>query len=119
MDPTIQSEPGGSPLASTNTTTPIAEQSAEVSRRSAQRLPTEVSDAFRTELGQLVTDGIPSGVAAPGSPMPDGELLVDADGTMRWIDVHPAARHHTSGRRTRLPRLRSPRSASASPPRPG
>jgi peroxiredoxin len=59
----------------TNTDATIADQSAELSRQAAGRLPAEVSAAFTAELARLRADGVPAGVAAPGAPMPDGELL--------------------------------------------
>lgn len=59
----------------TNKDTTIADQSAEVSRQSGERLPAEVTAAFAAELERLVADGVPAGTAAPGTPMPDGALL--------------------------------------------
>ncbi len=59
--------------------TTIADRAAQVRQQSAQRLPADVTAAFDTELARLVSRGIPSGVAAPGTAMPDGDLL-DVDG---------------------------------------
>ena len=41
----------------------------------AAALPTEVMDAFAAERADLDAAGVPTGVSAPGAPMPDGELL--------------------------------------------
>ncbi len=59
----------------TNNDTTIADQASEVSRQAAEQLPTEVMAGFGIELARLVEEGVPSGAAAPGTPMPDGELL--------------------------------------------
>jgi peroxiredoxin len=58
-------------------TTPstIAEQVASHHRASAGQLPAEVAEAFATEQRDLAAAGNPSGVAEPGSRLPDGELL--------------------------------------------
>jgi len=64
------------------TTSTIAEQVASYHRASAGQLPAEVADAFATEQRDLAAAGHPSGVAQPGTRLPDGELL-DAGG-------HPA-----------------------------
>lgn len=55
--------------------TTIADQTAEQRRQANQRLPADVTAAFDAELARLVGRGIPSGVAAPGTAMPDGDLL--------------------------------------------
>ncbi len=70
------------------TDTTIADQSAEVGREAGQRLPAEVAAAFAGELARLVAQGVPADVAAPGTPMPDGDLL----------DVHGAATTLTEAR---------------------
>ena len=57
------------------TTSTIAEQVASYHRTAADQLPPEVTAAFATEQRDLATAGNPSGVAEPGSPLPDGELL--------------------------------------------
>jgi peroxiredoxin len=59
----------------TNKDTTIADQTAELGRQAAERLPAEVTASFGAELARLVGDGVPSGAATPGTPMPDGELL--------------------------------------------
>jgi peroxiredoxin len=73
--------------------TTIADRVAEVSRQAAQRLPADVTAAFDTELTRLVGRGIPPGVAAPGTAMPDGDLL-DVDGKPTTLTAaragHPA-----------------------------
>ena len=57
------------------TTSTIAEQVASYHRASADQLPPEVAGAFATEQRDLAAAGNPSGVAEPGSRLPDGELL--------------------------------------------
>jgi peroxiredoxin len=61
------------------TTSTIAEQVASLHRASAGQLPAEVAEAFAAEQRDLAAAGHPSGVAEPGSRLPDGELL-DAAG---------------------------------------
>jgi peroxiredoxin len=55
--------------------TPIADQGAELRRASAGQLPADVNDAFEAEREEIIGRGVPTGVAAPGTPMPDGSLL--------------------------------------------
>ena len=57
------------------TTSTIAEQVASYHRASAGQLPPEVAGAFATEQRDLAAAGHPSGVAGPGSRLPDGKLL--------------------------------------------
>jgi peroxiredoxin len=57
------------------TASTIAEQVASLHRASAGQLPPEVAEAFATEQRDLAAAGHPSGVAEPGSHLPDGELL--------------------------------------------
>jgi peroxiredoxin len=57
------------------TTSTIAEQVASLHRASAGQLPAEVAEAFAAEQRDLAAAGHPSGVAGPGSRLPDGELL--------------------------------------------
>ena len=57
------------------TTSTIAEQVARLHRASAGQLPAEVAEAFAAEQRDLAAAGHPSGVAEPGSRLPDGELL--------------------------------------------
>ena len=56
-------------------TSSIAEQVASYHRASAGQLPAEVAEAFAAEPGDLAAAGHPSGVAQPGTPLPDGNLL--------------------------------------------
>jgi peroxiredoxin len=58
-----------------STTSTIAEQVASHRQASAGQLPPEVAEAFATEQRDLAAAGTPSGVAAPGSRLPDGDLL--------------------------------------------
>jgi peroxiredoxin len=57
------------------TTSTIAEQVADYHRASAGQLPAEVAAAFTAEQRALAAAGEPSGVAQPGTRLPDGELL--------------------------------------------
>ena len=57
------------------TTSTIAEQVADYHRASAGQLPSEVAEAFTAEQRALAAAGEPSGVAQPGTRLPDGELL--------------------------------------------
>jgi peroxiredoxin len=57
------------------TTSTIAEQVASYHRASATELPPKVTEAFSAEQRDLAAAGKPSGVAEPGSRLPDGELL--------------------------------------------
>ena len=57
------------------TTSTIAEQVAGYHRASAGQLPAEVAEAFAAEQRALAAAGEPSGVAQPGTRLPDGELL--------------------------------------------
>jgi len=57
------------------TTSTIAEQVADYHRASAGQLPAEVAEAFAAEQRALAAAGKPSGVAQPGTRLPDGELL--------------------------------------------
>ena len=57
------------------TTSTIAEQVADYHRASAGQLPSEVAEAFTAEQRALAAAGGPSGVAQPGTRLPDGELL--------------------------------------------
>jgi peroxiredoxin len=62
------------------TTSTIAEQVASLHRASAGQLPAEVAEAFAAEQRDLAAAGHPSGVAEPGSRLPDGELIDVAGG---------------------------------------
>jgi peroxiredoxin len=59
------------------TTPTVAAQITELQerQRASGRLPADVAARFGDEQAALDTAGIPDGVLAPGSPMPDGELL--------------------------------------------
>jgi len=59
----------------TTSTSTIAAQVASYHRASAGQLPPEVAAAFAAEQRDLATAGHPPSVAAPGSALPDGELL--------------------------------------------
>ena len=58
-----------------NTKSTIAEQVANHHRTSAGQLPPDIAEAFVTEQRDLAAAGNPSGVAEPGSQLPDGKLL--------------------------------------------
>jgi peroxiredoxin len=57
------------------TTSTITEQVADYHRASAGQLPSEVAGAFTAEQRALAAAGEASGVAQPGTRLPDGELL--------------------------------------------
>jgi peroxiredoxin len=57
------------------TTSSIAEQVASHHRASAGQLPAEIAEAFAAESRDLAAAGHPSGIAQPGTPLPDGNLL--------------------------------------------
>jgi peroxiredoxin len=57
------------------TTSTIAEQVASYQQALPGQLPPEVAEAFAAEQRNLVAAGNPSGVAEPGSRLPDGGLL--------------------------------------------
>jgi peroxiredoxin len=56
-------------------TSTIAEQVASYHRASAGQLPAEIAEAFAAEPRDLAAAGNPSGVAQPGTPLPDANLL--------------------------------------------
>jgi peroxiredoxin len=58
-----------------STATPIAEQVAVLEAGMATQAPAEVLGAFAAEQQQLDQAGVPAGVAAPGTKIPDAELL--------------------------------------------
>lgn len=60
--------------ADTNHST-IAERVARFQQEMAGQLPQDVADTFGAEQARLRDGGVPSGVAATGTPMPDGQLL--------------------------------------------
>ncbi|MGD1255930.1 peroxiredoxin-like family protein [Mycobacterium seoulense] len=60
--------------ADTNHVT-IAERVARFQQEMASQLPQDVADTFGAEQARLRAAGVPAGVAAPGTPMPDGQLL--------------------------------------------
>jgi peroxiredoxin len=66
---------------STTTEQPIATKVAELQATVADKLPPAALAAFSAEQRDLNARGVPAGVATPGTPMPDGDLL----------DVHGAA----------------------------
>jgi peroxiredoxin len=53
----------------------IAEQAQTHAVESAASMPGDVSSAFAAEQAALQVRGVPGGVAAPGTAMPDAELL--------------------------------------------
>jgi peroxiredoxin len=56
-------------------TATIAEQVTDHHRASAGQLPAEVAEAFAAEQRDMAAAGDPSGVAEPGTRLPDGKLL--------------------------------------------
>lgn len=58
------------------TTSPtIAEQVTELQRGMADMMPAEAAAAFTAEQEELRQGGQPDGIAGPGTPLPDAELL--------------------------------------------
>ena len=57
------------------TTSTIAEQVTDYHQASAGQLPAEVAEAFAAEPRKLAAAGDLAGVAQPGTPLPDGNLL--------------------------------------------
>jgi peroxiredoxin len=55
--------------------TTVADLGVQVRQHAAEALPADVNAAFDGERARLVGLGIPAGVATPGTPMPDGDLL--------------------------------------------
>jgi peroxiredoxin len=53
----------------------IAEQVAEFQENSARRAPAAISSVFAAEQHELDAAGLPAGIAAVGSRMPDGKLV--------------------------------------------
>jgi peroxiredoxin len=53
----------------------IAAQLDDLTAGAAKHLPADVLNAFVAEQARLDAGGNPAGVAAPGTPMPDGQLL--------------------------------------------
>jgi peroxiredoxin len=61
------------------TTSTIAEQVASHHHASAGQLPAEIAEAFAAEPRDLAAAGDVTGIAQPGTPLPDSKLL-DIDG---------------------------------------
>ncbi|WP_329139578.1 peroxiredoxin-like family protein [Streptomyces sp. NBC_00670] len=57
------------------TTTPIADQVADLQKNVTGQLPPEVVEVLSAEQTELDAAGVPSGIAEPGTPMPDAPLL--------------------------------------------
>lgn len=57
------------------TFTPIAEGVQAMGRQLAGQLPAEISDVFRDEQAEFAAAGMPAGVAAVGTVVPDADLL--------------------------------------------
>ncbi|MFD2416656.1 peroxiredoxin-like family protein [Amycolatopsis pigmentata] len=58
--------------------TTVDDRLAEV-RESVGRLPADIKATLQAEVARLAQEGLPAGVATPGTAMPDGDLL-DAHG---------------------------------------
>ena len=59
----------------TTTDPPLAEQVATMEAALAAQAPAEVLAPFVAEQAALDAAGLPSGIPAPGTPMPDGKLV--------------------------------------------
>ncbi|MFG2847089.1 peroxiredoxin-like family protein [Kitasatospora sp. NPDC048296] len=75
----------------TDIDTTIADLVAHAQPQLAAGLPDEARAAFGAELDRLVRQGTPAGVAAPGTAMPDGDLL-DAYGEPTTLAAARAGR---------------------------
>jgi peroxiredoxin len=73
LELTFQFLPGILDPMSQNTST-INESLAEIKQASAQRLPAEVVATFSADQRALASAGLPAGLPATGTPMPDGML---------------------------------------------
>ena len=62
-------------MTDTADTATIAQKVADHHRASAGQLPAEVAETFAAEQRDLAAAGEPSGVARPGTRLPDGQLL--------------------------------------------
>ena len=69
----------------------IADQVAVLQQASAARLPAAVRAAFGAQVAELEAAGVPAGIAAPGTLMPDGDLL-DAHGQAITLEKARAAK---------------------------
>ncbi|MDV3129458.1 AhpC/TSA family protein [Mycobacterium sp. 21AC1] len=69
----------------------ISEQVREMAAGSLHALPAEVKSAFAADQAALDAAGVPSGVVAAGTPMPDGDLL-DARGDATSLTTLRAGR---------------------------
>ena len=56
-------------------TSSIEEQAQAFVTGSAAAMPAEILSAFAAEQVSLDAAGVPTGVSAPGTPMPDADLL--------------------------------------------
>jgi peroxiredoxin len=57
------------------TTATITEQVADFQRASAGQMPAAIAEAFADEQQALSAAGQPTGIARPGTPLPDADLL--------------------------------------------
>jgi peroxiredoxin len=73
------------------TTTPIADEVAALGAGMSQQLPAPAQEAFRAEQDGLDAAGIPEGIAAVGTPVPDAPLL-DASGNATTLEQARAGR---------------------------
>ncbi|MGC8918183.1 redoxin domain-containing protein [Streptomyces sp. PG2] len=73
------------------TTTPIADQVADLREKVAEQLPADALKVFGAEQAELAVAEPPSGIAEPGTPMPDASLL-DVRGRPVTLDQARAGR---------------------------
>ena len=66
----------------------INEQAQAMAAGAAANLPADVVAAFTADQTALEARGVPQNVAAPGSAMPDGDLLVDRGCAHRHQCLH-------------------------------
>jgi len=78
-------------MTDTADTATIAQKVADHHRASAGQLPAEVAETFAAEQRDLAAAGEPSGVARPGTRLPDGQLL-DVTGQRTTLGAALAAK---------------------------
>lgn len=69
----------------------IAERAEAMAAAGAATMPVDVGSAFAAEQAALDARGVPTGVATPGTTMPDAELLDVNREVLRWLGCAAAA----------------------------
>jgi peroxiredoxin len=87
----MPTEPKAEPQTGPGPAPTIAEQVALMEQGAATQLPAEALAAFGADRAALTAAGVPAGVAAPGTPLPDADLL-DAHGAPTTLAAALAGR---------------------------